>query len=1061
MAGVNTGGLTGAALKRAIAYNAALEKAEKSMAKQQKLIGGISSSLLGIDGGDFFRGLTEGELAKKLDELNSKMKTIQTEAKSQGEVVSGTFKEMAKEMGLANMGTTELQAQLGISKEHAKKLSESFDESGQYIGDIDGFMKELGDDGDKFLTSITDTEKVSEDLVKEFEGGFDKLQEINGDAKILKDQIDNANESVFSLGEGFKAAGENLKNGALKAIGDFDQAIKKSQLETGINFTENTTQMAMLTSESAKFGMSVGDTADLMGGLSKELRTTNFDVLAGAAEDLIAMQKATGLAAGDTAKLAKEFIKFGKTSKDVKKFSEETMQMSVAYGVSGKAVMEDMAANLGKMRTMGFVGGEQSLRKMVLESKRLGMSVDEIFETGKRARNMEGAMEMAAELQLAGGSFAAINPMELLSAARKGPKELQALLGQMGSDIGSWNEETQKYEFDPVDIDRLQMIEDATGQSVESLTNMIGQNAEDVKKADLLGGLGGSLDGMTDEEKAFFMQMSTIGENGELKMTGSMEGVDDLSTISQKTIKEAMVAEKAKQDSLEKQAQENMSFTETLDGLKNSIFNAFAIFQPVLETLSTVLQWINNSMDGWGKLVVGLGVVFGGMLFSAAKWILQGINLAKGFQIGNAGSGGFLKSARKALGGALGMGGGKGGEGMPKTEPGPKGGSGWIAKMAQGIKKFGKVKYGDIVKFGFALVTIGAAVVLFMMGIAASGGADGAALASAAGAMIILAGGLWLSTKILGKMSMKDVIMGALAMGIMGLALIPFAFAAQMMSDVDWLSVLAGVGIAILVVLLLTLLGVGMMYAMPFLLWGAAALVIAGLALLIGAVLMGTAGEYLVKAIGPLEQIGDADWTALLPFASVISAFGFSMVFGAIGLLAGAIALYFAAPLLAASVEPLKKIADTNWEPLKSFAEALSHVGPAMLGFALSGLLLLNPWMLLGLVTILGALSFMGIVMNGLAPDLSKGADGIERMAEGVLSLDSAVKSLDIDRLAKLRNIAVSMAFAGGGMGKMIKALDKVGGAGGGDKKVTHIVKLQLDGKQIQEIILRDTDKSS
>ncbi len=33
------------------------------------------------------------------------------------------------------------------------------------------------------------------------------------------------------------------------------------------------------------------------------------------------------------------------------------------------------------------------------------MNVDEIFDVAKRARNIEGAMEMASELQLAGGSF--------------------------------------------------------------------------------------------------------------------------------------------------------------------------------------------------------------------------------------------------------------------------------------------------------------------------------------------------------------------------------------------------------------------------------------------------------------------------------------------------------------------------------------------------------------------------------------------------------------------------------------------------------------------------------
>ena len=179
------------------------------------------------------------------------------------------------------------------------------------------------------------------------------MEDINQEMANLEHSSKNINGQVFSMAEGFKAVGEQIKTNALAAISAFDDAIKKSQMETGINFTENTTQMAMLASETAKFGMDVEMTAAMMGDLGKELRTSNFDVLAEATEDLAAMQKATGLASGDVAKIAKEFIKFGKTAKDVKKFSEETMQMSVAYGLNGKAVMEDMAANLSKMRTTG------------------------------------------------------------------------------------------------------------------------------------------------------------------------------------------------------------------------------------------------------------------------------------------------------------------------------------------------------------------------------------------------------------------------------------------------------------------------------------------------------------------------------------------------------------------------------------------------------------------------------------------------------------------------------------------------------------------------------------
>jgi hypothetical protein len=66
---------------------------------------------------------------------------------------------------------------------------------------------------------------------------------------------------------------------------------------------------------------------------------------------------------------------------------------------------------------MGFAGGEKSLAKMVITAQKLNMNVDEIFDVAKKARTIEGAMEMASELQLAGGSFANINPMDLFAAA--------------------------------------------------------------------------------------------------------------------------------------------------------------------------------------------------------------------------------------------------------------------------------------------------------------------------------------------------------------------------------------------------------------------------------------------------------------------------------------------------------------------------------------------------------------------------------------------------------------------------------------------------------------------
>ena len=53
----NEKGLSGDALKRAQAYNSAMEKAAKSMEQQQKLVNQLSTTFAGIGGNEFFRNL--------------------------------------------------------------------------------------------------------------------------------------------------------------------------------------------------------------------------------------------------------------------------------------------------------------------------------------------------------------------------------------------------------------------------------------------------------------------------------------------------------------------------------------------------------------------------------------------------------------------------------------------------------------------------------------------------------------------------------------------------------------------------------------------------------------------------------------------------------------------------------------------------------------------------------------------------------------------------------------------------------------------------------------------
>lgn len=1064
MAGLNTEGLSGDALKRAQAYNAALEKSQKTLEKQQKIVGEISQAFLGISGNEFFRNLTNEEYQAKLQKLNEVAKSLQQDARDASDELDNAFLSITKNLGITLDDSSELADKLGLSSVEADKLAEAFKKSAADGVSISTIIKDMGEYGGDLVDKIQQLD-LPANLVEPFNDAFDKAMDLDTQLEQVNDQLANAQETVFDLGAGFSAIGKNLTKSfsitSLKAsLLEYDKITKNLQIQKGIVVTNNQ-RMAELTSNAAKFGMNTEETAQLMGDLSTELRTTNFDVLADATEDLAAMQKATGLASGDTAKLTKEFVKFGRSTKDMVKMSEDVMASAASYGLSGKDTMEEMAKGMSKMRQMGFTGGEQSLKKMVLESKRLGMSVDEIFDTAKRARSIEGAMEMAAELQLAGGSFAAIDPMQLLSAARKGPAELQKILGQMGADVGHFNEETRAYEFDPVDVDRLQMVADATGQSLDSLQNMIAQNAQDNQKLDLLPpSLLGSI---SDEEKAFLMQATQVGKDGTIDFTAGFEDLGDLKNLTQEELAAKMKARQEEKADLEKMAKENMTFQESLNALKESFINSLLpVLQPLLEWAKSLIQAFNEFTPGQKQLIAGvlaLGSIIGGALFSAAKWFLQGIQLSKGFQMGMSGGGFFdkVKGLFGKGGGAAGTVGGVTGGGAPTA---PQAGAnpvqgGWIASMAAGLKAFSTVGYKDIVKFGFALLTIGAAVIIFMAGLAATGSPDGSQLIGAAVSIGILAGGLWLASKIMGKISPKDIMMGALAMGVMGLALVPFAYAAQIMSGVDWLNVLAGVGVAALVVLGLMALGLLAVPGLILIAMASAMLLMGGLALLGFGLMMGVAGPMIMSALPTLQAITETDWSGLAMFGVALTALGVGLLVAGVGFVAGVALIATGMPAFSLMVPLFVSLAQQDWSGLITLATGMFAMAPAMIAFGLAAMFFANPLTLIGLYFMSSTLSELQGIMTTLAPNMVLGAQGTHAMADGIAKLNDSVSELDIDKLWELQEVLEEAAD--NGMAEFVAAVQKMTM----ESTVNHVVELKLDGKTIQEIILRDTKHTS
>lgn len=893
---------------------------------------------------------------------------------------------------------------------------------------------------------------------------------IESEANYIKLQKEASNEMINQRGlmQNFLNIVEKNSKNAFKAISEnmrgVNQSFKDGQKDFGLIFDKgNYAQMANLTSEAARFGMSVGDTVNMMGQLGDELKTTDTVYLASAAEHFIAIQKATGISSQEVTTIAGEMMRAGKSAEEVEGFMDSSNKISKQFGVNTKKVLQGVSKNIDKMRTMGFEGGEESLTRMAARAERLNMNMDEMFDVAKRARSIEGSMEMASQLQLAGGSFANINPMDLLAAARKGPEELQKILTEMGGDIGKFNKDTGKLDFDAVDADRLQMVADATGQTVDSIQKGLQKAAADNSKIDILG-LNSSIG---EDEKAFLADMTSM-KGKQLTMSPELEdlasgagikigNIKDLKNLSQDDMKLLMEEKKQKTESLEEQALANQSFDESITAFKGVVMNLFTIFQPVLDVFTDIVQGITKF--GWfgqllaasliGFIAFGPKIIGGFQSFrDSATSIASGF---KGFLGGIKNGEGFLGKLKGGLKGGF----GKDEGGLERKDSAPKGGGGGLKTLAEGLKAMGNK---DVLR-GIAYTALSAPALILMLPAIPT-----LLLMAGVGALgkLVEAGFKAVANGVSAVGEAKGVMKGALAMVVVGASLIPFAFALQMMSDVGWDTILKsivmmGVGVAALMVVGALVTGPGGVA----LLMGALALVAVGIALMtFGASLM------IFAAASQMMQGLSFGWLGDL---------GYNLLIASPGLLLGGLALLAAAPGLLIGSLGLLAIANIaqavtaiDWSAFSAMGNALLSVVPGLLGFSLAGLMFANPITMIGMLMMMGTLSGLTLIMVPLASALEIAANSIDRFAEGLEKLQAVAANLDFERLEALKDLSMSMAVgsSGGGLGesinKIAEALANLSSAGkggegkGGTQKFE--INLKLNGRHLQTILTKDCD---
>jgi hypothetical protein len=641
------------------------------------------------------------------------------------------------------MGPDELKKLVASMKEEAEirqRINESSAEYLKLLKDIKNLNKDIADSQAALIEQLGKERKARAATIGLQGKALIDAQAIldieEQKSKILRGQLSDLKESAAQMTKIAKEAGKLTKSfaafsqvkkdvgaitstvskgyGILKGwagLFEMDKKIRMSALSMGLldtqtkSFRDNLFYASQTTQQ---FGLDIGELAELQAKFSDELgRTVMLSQ-----EGLIsmgAMAKATGLGSEGAAQLAGDFDRIGISAEGTANFMEQTMNDASKMGLNASKVVRNIQQNMKMLNKYNFKGGVNGLKKMAESMTKMGLDMNMVAPMADKLFDIEGAVDMSAQLQVLGGEWSKLaDPFHLMYMARNDMEGLTKDVVNATAASSHWSKTNKQFEISALEMHTLRKVAEQTGMSYEDL-------AASAKKAAQFVGVRKQISyGFDEDTKKFIETTADIDDNGNATITinGNKKLVSQLTNMD-KTALDTMIAEKK---TLKERADAAQTFDEKLTNLINQVKT---LLLPVLEGLDTTLrpiikkfseaiadpkflETIKGLGESIGKIIGSIGkfifenpkwslALFG--VFEAAKWILNGVALGIGFNktasIGGGGGGGGLGTRNMAAMSRMGL------STMGKFGANFKGAAGSGAAIGGGILAGGLSAYNE------------------------------------------------------------------------------------------------------------------------------------------------------------------------------------------------------------------------------------------------------------------------------------------------------------------------------------------------------------------------------
>jgi hypothetical protein len=249
----------------------------------------------------------------------------------------------------------------------------------------------------------------------------------------------------------------------------------------------------------------------------------------------------------DLVRMYSEFEKVGLGASDAQEKIAKAGKEALGLGLRSQTVTTELNRNIGKLNEYGFKNGIDGLSTMVRKATEFRMSMDSVFTIADKVLNPDGAIELAANLQVLGGAIGDFNdPLKLMYMATNNVEGLQDALIGAASSLTTYNSEQGRFEITGVNLRRAKEMAAQLGISYQELAKGAVAAAERTSASADLMARGLNLDKKQEEFITNLAQMKggkmviEIGSSESLKKYFDGQSTVKLEELTQEQVNELM-----------------------------------------------------------------------------------------------------------------------------------------------------------------------------------------------------------------------------------------------------------------------------------------------------------------------------------------------------------------------------------------------------------------------------------------------------------------------------------------------------------------------------------------